>query len=304
MKILVINSGSSSLKYQVFDMDTGKVLAKGICERIGAGGTVTHKRPGALPYKAEIELKNHDDALELVLGLLTDPVHGVLSSVDEIDAVGHRVAHGGEKYKASARVDDEMVAYLYSIVPLNPLHGPPAIKGIEACRRRMPHTPQVAVFDTSFYSDMKDFRYIYPLPYELYEEKKIRRYGFHGTSHRYVSAKAAERLGRPIEELKIVTCHLGNGSSVTAVDRGTAIDTSMGFTPQEGLLMGTRSGSIDPTIIPYLMKTEHMSAQDVEDLLNKRSGFLGVSGLSNDSRNICDAAAAGNPRAQLALNIL
>lgn len=304
MKILVINSGSSSLKYQVFDMDTGKVLAKGICERIGAGGTVTHKRPGALPYKAEIELKNHDDALELVLGLLTDPVHGVLSSVDEIDAVGHRVAHGGEKYKASARVDDEMVNYLYSIVPLNPLHGPPAIKGIEACRRRMPHTPQVAVFDTSFYSDMKDFRYIYPLPYELYEEKKIRRYGFHGTSHRYVSAKAAERLGRPIEELKIVTCHLGNGSSVTAVDRGTAIDTSMGFTPQEGLLMGTRSGSIDPTIIPYLMKTEHMSAQDVEDLLNKRSGFLGVSGLSNDSRNICDAAAAGNPRAQLALNIL
>ncbi len=304
MKILVINAGSSSLKYQLFDMATGEVLAKGNCERIGAGGTFTHKRPGKENYSADVDLPTHDEALALVLDLLVSEEYGVISSIDEIDAVGHRIAHGGEKYKSSTLIDDEAVAYLETIVPINPLHGPPAIKGIRACKRLMGDTPQVGVFDTSFYSQMEDFRTIYALPYELYTENKIRRYGFHGTSHRYVSAKAAELLGKPVEELKIVTCHLGNGSSITAVDGGIAIDTSMGFTPQEGVPMGTRSGTIDPTVIPYIMKARGLNADQVEDLLNRQSGLLGVSGLSNDARNVSEAAAQGNYRAQLAIKML
>lgn len=304
MKILVINAGSSSLKYQLFDMESGDVLAKGLCERIGSGGAVTHKRPGKDTYEATPDLPSHDEALSLVLELLVSPEYGVISSVDEISAVGHRIAHGGEKYKASTLIDDEAIAYLETIVPINPLHGPPAIKGIVACKRLMAETPQVGVFDTSFYSQMEDFRTIYPLPYELYSEDKIRRYGFHGTSHRYVAAKAAEMLGKAPEELKIITCHLGNGSSITAVDKGVAIDTSMGFTPQEGILMGTRSGSIDPTVIPYVMKAKNLSVDEVEDLLNRKSGLLGVSGISNDSRNVEQAAAEGNYRAELALKIL
>ena len=304
MKILVVNAGSSSLKYQLFDMDTGHVLAKGNCERIGAGGAVTHKKAGAPPYKVETALPDHEAALKWVLDLLVDPVHGVLADIRDIDAVGHRVAHGGEKYKASTLIDDEVIAYLESIVSINPLHGPPAIKGMQGCRRLMGDTPQVGVFDTAFYAGMEDKAYIYPLPYRLYEEKRIRRYGFHGTSHRYVSGKAAERMGRPLSELKIVTCHLGNGSSITAVDRGRAVDTSMGFTPQEGILMGTRSGSIDPTIIPYLIEHEGMTGEQVEDMLNRQSGLLGVSGLSNDSRTVCEAAAQGHYRAGLAIRIL
>ena len=304
MIVLVINAGSSSLKYQLFNMDSGEVLAKGLCERIGTAGNITHTKSGAEPYKQDAPMENHEDALALVLKLLVDPEHGVIKGIDEIDAVGHRIAHGGERYKRSTVIDDEVIDYLQSIVKLNPLHGPPAIMGMEACRRLMKETLQVGVFDTSFYSDIKDFRYIYPLPYSLYEDKKIRRYGFHGTSHRYVSAKAAEMLGKPLSELKIVTCHLGNGSSITAVDKGTAVDTSMGFTPQEGILMGTRSGSIDPTIIPYLMNEEGMTAEQVENLLNRESGLLGVSGISNDSRNVSAAAEEGNYRAQLAINIL
>ena len=304
MKILVINAGSSSLKYQLFDMENGDVLAKGLCERIGTGGTITHKRPGKENYSAEADFPTHDEALSLVLELLVSEEYGVVASVDEIGAVGHRIAHGGEKYKASTLIDDEVVDYLETIVPINPLHGPPAIKGIRACKRLMETTPQVGVFDTSFYSQIEDFRTIYAIPYELYTENKIRRYGFHGTSHRYVSAKAAEMLGKPIEELKIVTCHLGNGSSITAVDKGVAIDTSMGFTPQEGIPMGTRSGTIDPTVIPYIMKTRGLNVDEVEDLLNRKSGLLGVSGISNDSRNVEDAAKSGNYRAQLAVNML
>ncbi len=305
MKVLVINAGSSSLKYQLFDMDTGNVLAKGNCERIGdTAGIITHKRPNAEPYTATPALPTHDEALELVLSLLVSPEYGVINSIEEIDAVGHRVAHGGEKYKQSTPIDDEVITYLESIVPINPLHGPPAILGMKACRRLMKSTPQVGVFDTSFYANMEDFRTIYPLPYELYTENKIRRYGFHGTSHRYVSAKAAEMLGKPLSELKIVTCHLGNGSSITAVDRGVAIDTSMGFTPQEGVPMGTRSGTIDPTVIPYIMKVKNLTVDEVENLLNRHSGLLGVSGLSNDARNIAEAAEAGNPRAILAIRML
>ena len=304
MKILVINAGSSSLKYQLFDMETGDVLAKGNCERIGNGGTITHKRPGKENYSAEVSLPTHDEALSLVLDLLVSEEYGVVASIDEIDAVGHRIAHGGEKYKASTLIDDEVVAYLETIVPINPLHGPPAIKGIKACKRLMKNTPQVGVFDTSFYSQIEDFRTIYAIPYEFYTENKIRRYGFHGTSHRYVSAQAAKMLGKPIEELKIVTCHLGNGSSITAVDKGIAIDTSMGFTPQEGVPMGTRSGTIDPTVIPYIMKAKNLTAEEAEDIINKKSGLLGVSGISNDSREVEDAAKAGNYRAMLAVKML
>lgn len=304
MKILVINAGSSSLKYQLFDMETGDVLAKGNCERIGNGGTITHKRPGKENYSAEVSLPTHDEALSLVLDLLVSDEYGVVASIDEIDAVGHRIAHGGEKYKASTLIDDEVVAYLETIVPINPLHGPPAIKGIKACKRLMKNTPQVGVFDTSFYSQIEDFRTIYAIPYEFYTENKIRRYGFHGTSHRYVSAQAAKMLGKPIEELKIVTCHLGNGSSITAVDKGIAIDTSMGFTPQEGVPMGTRSGTIDPTVIPYIMKAKNLTAEEAEDIINKKSGLLGVSGISNDSREVEDAAKAGNYRAMLAVKML
>ncbi|MBR3894002.1 MAG: acetate kinase [Clostridia bacterium] len=304
MKILVLNAGSSSLKYQLFDMNTRDVLAKGTCERIGAGGSITHKRPNAEPYFEEPDFPNHGVALEKVLSLLTSAEYGVIASVKEIDAVGHRVAHGGEQLKKSTKITESVIKYLESIVPINPLHGPPAIAGIKACLALMPEVVQVAVFDTSFYSEIEDYRYVYAIPYEFYEKDRIRRYGFHGTSHRYVSTELAKALGKPIEELKIITCHLGNGSSITAVDGGKAIDTSMGFTPQEGIAMGTRSGSIDPTVVTYLMKTKGYTAQEVEDILNKKSGLLGISGISNDCRNVTAAANEGNERAILAFRIL
>ena len=304
MKILVLNAGSSSLKYQLFDMGEGKVLAKGLCERIGDGGTVTHKKTDADKYYEETNLTDHSVALSRVLELLCSAEYGVIKSVEEIDAVGHRVAHGGEQLKKSSKITEAVIKYLETIVPINPLHGPPAIAGMKACLGLMPEVPQVAVFDTSFYSDIEDFRYVYPIPYEFYENDKVRRYGFHGTSHRYVSAELAKALGKDIKELKIITCHLGNGSSVTAVDKGTAIDTSMGFTPQEGIVMGTRSGSIDPTVVTYLMKTKGYSAQEMENILNKKSGLLGISGVSNDCRNIWAEANAGNKRAELAMKML
>lgn len=303
MKILVINAGSSSLKYQLIDMAQKKLLAKGNCECIGTGGIVTHKKTGDAPYKVEMTLPDHEAALAEVLRLLTDPVHGVIADVAEIDAVGHRVAHGG-KLKESMRVTDDVIHYLESIVPLNPLHGPPAISGIRGCLRLMPDKPQIAVFDTSFYATMAPSAYIYPIPYELYEQHQIRRYGFHGTSHRYVSARAAELVGKPMDQLKIITCHLGNGSSITAECLGKAIDTSMGFTPQEGVPMGTRSGSIDPTVVTYLINNLGMSGTDVENMLNRKSGLLGISGVSNDFREVSAAAADGNERAALALKIL
>ncbi len=304
MKILVLNAGSSSLKYQLFNMEDGSVLAKGLCERIGVTGAITHKKTGAEPFAEELALPDHGVALKRLLELLTSEEYGVIASIDEIDAVGHRVAHGGEKLKESSKITEAVIRYLETIVPINPLHGPPAIAGIKACVALMPDVPQVAVFDTSFYSDIEDFRYVYPIPYEYYEEDHVRRYGFHGTSHRYVSLELAKAMGRPVEELKIITCHLGNGSSITAIDGGKAIDTSMGFTPQEGIAMGTRSGSIDPTVVTYLMKTKGYTAQEVEDIINKKSGLLGVSGISNDLRNITAAAAEGNHRAALALKIM
>lgn len=302
MKILVVNAGSSSLKYQLFDMDTGAVLAKGICERIGIDGVITHKRPGKENYKAQASLGDHKAAIELVLKLLCDKELGVISGVDEISAVGHRVAHGGEKLRKSSVIGDEELEYLESIVEINPLHGPPAISGIRACRSVMPNVKHVGVFDTSYYSTMEEKAYIYPIPYELYEKYKIRRYGFHGTSHRFVCSKVMEILGK--KDAKVITCHLGNGSSITASIGGKAVDTSMGFTPQEGVPMGTRSGSIDPTVVTYIMKKEGLSADEAEGLLNSKSGLIGVSGVSSDCRDVLEAQNAGNDRARLAMDIL
>ena len=302
MKILVVNAGSSSLKYQLFDMESGAVLAKGICERIGIDGVITHKRPGKENYKAQADLGDHKAAIELVLKLLCDPELGVIAGAEEIGAVGHRVAHGGERLRSSTVLGDEEIEYLESIVEINPLHGPPAISGIKACKSVMPNVKHVGVFDTSYYSTMEEKAYIYPIPYELYEKYKIRRYGFHGTSHRFVCAKVMEILGK--KDAKVITCHLGNGSSITASIGGKAVDTSMGFTPQEGVPMGTRSGSIDPTVVTYIMKKEGLCADEAERLLNSKSGLVGVSGVSSDCRDVLEAQNTGNDRARLAMDIL
>ena len=302
MKILVVNAGSSSLKYQLFDMENGEVLAKGLCERIGIDGKVTHKRPGKEPYKADASLGNHKDAIELVLKLLCDPQLGVISGAHEIGAVGHRVAHGGERLRQSSIIGEDELLYLESIVEINPLHGPPAISGIRACQSVMPNVKHVGVFDTSYYSTVEEKAYIYPIPYELYEKYKIRRYGFHGTSHRYVCGKVMEILGK--DDAKVITCHLGNGSSITASIGGHAVDTSMGFTPQEGVPMGTRSGSLDPTVVTYIMKKEGITPDEMEKLLNSKSGLLGVSGVSSDCRDVLEARNKGDKRSRLAMDIL
>ena len=301
MKILVVNAGSSSLKYQLFDMETGEVLAKGLCERIGIDGKITHKRPGKEDYAKEVDLKDHKAAIELVLSVLTDSELGVVASADEIGAVGHRFAHGGEIRQSSLLGEDEL-KYLESIVEINPLHGPPAISGFKGCKAVMPNIPHVGVFDTSYYSSMEEKAFVYPIPYELYEKYKIRRYGFHGTSHRFVCAEAAKLIGN--KDAKIITCHLGNGSSITATVNGKAIDTSMGFTPNDGVPMGTRCGAIDPTVVPYIMKKEGLTAEEAEKLLNSKSGLLGISGVSSDCRDIDAAAEQGNKRAALANEIL
>ena len=302
MKILVVNAGSSSLKYQLFDMETDEVLAKGLCERVGIDGFITHKRPGKDDYKSQASLGDHKASIELVLKLLCDDELGVISSVSEIGAVGHRVAHGGERLRKSCIIGEDELNYLESIVEINPLHGPPAISGIKACKSVMPNVAHVGVFDTSYYSTIEEKAYIYPIPYELYERYKIRRYGFHGTSHRFVCQKAMKILGK--NDAKVITCHLGNGSSITASIGGKAVDTSMGFTPQEGVPMGTRSGSIDPTVVSYIMKKEGLSPEGVEKLLNSKSGLLGVSGVSSDCRDLTTAMNEGNMRAKLAMDIL
>ena len=302
MKILVVNAGSSSLKYQLFDMESGNVLAKGLCERIGIDGVITHKRPGKEDYKSQATLNDHKAAIELVLKLLCDSQLGVISEVSEIGAVGHRFAHGGEKIRKSSILGDKELEYLESIVEINPLHGPPAISGFKACKSVMPNVKHVGVFDTSYYSTMDEKAYIYPIPYELYEKYQIRRYGFHGTSHRFVCGKAMDILGK--KDAKVITCHLGNGSSITASIGGKAVDTSMGFTPQEGVPMGTRSGSIDPTVVTYIMNKEGLSADEATRLLNSKSGLLGISGISSDCRDLTNAMDAGNKRAKLAMDIL
>ena len=305
MKVLVINCGSSSLKYQLIDMVNEEALAQGLVERIGIEGSVlTQKVEGKDKYIVKEEMKDHKDAIRLVLEALVDENNGVIKSMDEISAVGHRVVHGGEKYKESVVINDEVKVNIEECFKLAPLHNPANMIGIKACEELMPNTPMVAVFDTAFHGTMPEDAYLYALPYELYEKDGIRKYGFHGTSHKYVSQTCAEVMGRDIKDLKIITCHLGNGASLCAVKNGVSVDTSMGFTPLEGLAMGTRCGNIDPAIVTFLMKEEGLSVDEVNDLLNKKSGVLGISGISSDFRDIEDAAFnKGNRRAQLALRI-
>jgi acetate kinase len=305
MNVLVINAGSSSLKYQLFDMETQTVAAKGLCERIGIGGHLRHTpiAGGKPEYDADIDLPTHAEAISNVIEKLTSAEHGVVSSLDEIGAVGHRVLHGGKKFSESVIIDDKVIGVIEECVPLGPLHNPANLMGIRACRQIMPQTPQVAVFDTAFHQTMPDYAYIYPIPYKYYEDYDLRRYGFHGTSHRYVSAKAIELLGAPAEGTRVITCHLGNGSSIAAVHGGKCVDTTMGLTPLEGLPMGTRSGSIDPAIIQFVSDRAGIPLGDVIAILNRESGVLGVSGVSSDFRDIEEAAAGGNARARLALEI-
>ena len=305
MKILVVNCGSSSLKYQLIDMNGETALAQGLVERIGIeGSTLTQKVEGRDKYVVKQPMASHKDAIKLVLEALVDSVKGVIKDMSEISSVGHRVVHGGEKYSNSVLITDEVMNALEECSKLAPLHNPPNIIGINACKELMPNTPMVAVFDTAFHQTIPEYAYIYPLPYELYTEHGIRKYGFHGTSHRYVSAMAAEMMGKDIKDLKIITCHLGNGASISAIKDGISIETSMGFTPLEGIAMGTRSGSIDPAIVTFLMKELDYTIDEVNDLINKKSGVLGISGVSSDFRDIEDAAwKEENKRAQLALDV-
>ncbi|WP_053359198.1 acetate kinase [Clostridium sp. IODB-O3] len=303
MKILVINCGSSSLKYQLIDMSNNGVLAQGLVERIGIDGILTQKVDGREKYVVETDLKDHQIAIDLVLKTLIDEKQGVIKSMDEISAVGHRVVHGGEKYSESVLVTDEVLESLQGLIKLAPLHNPANIIGIKACQALMPNTPMVAVFDTAFHQTMPQKAFMYPVPYEYYEEDHIRRYGFHGTSHKYVSGEVAKWMNKDISDLKIITCHLGNGVSVTAVNGGKSIDTTMGFTPLDGIIMGSRSGSIDPAIVTFLQKEKGYSADEVNDILNKKSGVLGVSGIGTDFRDIRAAAEKNNERALLTMDI-
>ncbi|MBQ7986074.1 MAG: acetate kinase [Clostridia bacterium] len=305
MKVLVINAGSSSLKYQLIDMDTHGVVAKGLCERIGIDGSkLTHKNTAQKSETVfEKPMKDHSDAIAMVIDALVSPECGVIKSMDEIGAVGHRVVHGAETFADSCVIDDKVMDALRACVPLAPLHNPANIIGIEACAKLMPNTKQVGVFDTAFHQTMPEEAYMYALPYEMYKEHRIRKYGFHGTSHKFVSQEAAKFLGKPAEELKIITCHLGNGSSVSAVKNGKCVDTSMGFTPLDGVVMGTRCGSIDPAVVTYLVNNCDMTAAEVDSLMNKKSGVFGVSGVSSDFRDLSAAADEGNKRAELALKM-
>ena len=307
MNILVINAGSSSLKYQLLDPDTGVLLAKGLCERIGIDGKFTYKPQveGKKTLSAvDVAMPTHSEAIQAVLNALVDKENGVLSSMSEIDAVGHRVVHGGEEFASSVLITDEVMKAVERCNPLAPLHNPANIIGINACTAVLgDKVPQVAVFDTAFHQTMPPVAYIYALPYEYYEKDKVRRYGFHGTSHRFVSARAAAMLGKPIEELKIITCHLGNGSSIAAVKGGKSVDTTMGLTPLAGLPMGTRSGDMDAGVMEFLMNKYNLSMDEMMKILNKKSGVLGISGVSSDFRDLDDAADAGNARAKLAKEV-
>ena len=304
MNILVINAGSSSLKYQLLNPETQQVLAKGLCERIGIDGKFTYKPDGKQAIKAaDVAMPTHSEAIQAVLNALVDKDNGVIGSMKEIDAVGHRVVHGGEKFAKSVLITDEVMAAIEECNPLAPLHNPAHIIGIKACQSLMPGTPMVAVFDTAFHQTMPPVAYTYALPYEYYENDKVRRYGFHGTSHKYVTQRAAAMLGKPIEQLKLISCHLGNGSSITAVDCGKSVDTSMGFTPLAGLPMGTRCGDIDAGIMEYLMNKYGMDIKEMLNIMNKKSGVQGVSGVSSDFRDLETASAEGNKRAALALEV-
>lgn len=302
MKVLVVNCGSSSIKYQLIDMENENLMAKGYLEKIGLPDSfLTHTVNGE-KHKIEQEVKNHEEGIQLVLQQLTHPEYGVIKSLDEIGAVGHRVVHGGEKFSSSVLINDDVINTMRECIPLAPLHNPAGITGIEACQKVLPNVPMVGVFDTAFHQTLPKKAYLYAIPYEYYEKYGIRKYGFHGTSHRFVSQRVAEVMNKPVEDLKIITCHLGQGASLCAVDGGKSVDTSMGLTPLAGVPMGTRSGDIDPSIVTFLMKNENLTPDQMDTILNKKSGKLGVSGISFDDRDIEKAAAEGNERAKLAID--
>ena len=303
MNILVINCGSSSLKYQLINSETEGVLAKGLCERIGIDGMLTYQPEGGEKEKSEIAMPTHTEAINAVLAALTNEKSGVIKSLSEVGAVGHRVVHGGEKFTSSCLINDESMKAIEECNDLAPLHNPANLIGIRACQELMPGVPMVAVFDTAFHQTMPDVAYTYCIPYEYYEKYKVRRYGFHGTSHSYVSKRTAEIVGKPYDQMKIIVCHLGNGASISAVNCGKSVDTSMGLTPLEGLVMGTRSGDLDPAIIDFVGKKEGLSLDEMNEVLNKKSGMLGISGVSSDGRDLEAAAETGNKRAQLALDV-
>ena len=304
MKILVINCGSSSLKYQFLDMNNESVLAKGLVERIGIEGSVLkHEKTGMDKEVINADIKDHEIALKLVMDALVNEKYGAIKDLSEIDAVGHRVVHGGESFAKSVLIDENVMKSIKDCIDLAPLHNPPNITGIRACQKLLPNVKMVTVFDTAFHQTMPESSYIYAIPYEYYEKYRIRRYGFHGTSHLFVSERAAQIMGKNKEDLNIITCHLGNGASVSAIKGGKCIDTSMGLTPLEGLIMGTRSGDMDPAIVTFLMEKEGLSAKEVDNILNKKSGVLGISGVSSDFRDIEEGAEKGNKKAQLALDM-
>ena len=305
MKVLVINAGSSSLKYQLIDMDSERMLAKGNCERIGMDGSIfIHKTSDGRGKRMQVPMKDHTDAFMHVTQALTDPKVGVIKNLDEVSAIGHRVAQGGSKFRKSVLVNDEVIQGIRSLIPLAPLHNGPELDGILACEKVFGEdVPEVVVFDTSFHSTMPPKAYMYAIPYEYYEKYGIRRYGFHGTSHRYVSRHCAHLMHQPLEDIKMVTCHIGNGSSIAAIQDGRVIDTSMGLTPLDGFMMGTRCGAIDPAIVPFVMEHEGLTAGEMNDLMNKKSGLLGISGISNDLRSVRDASEQGHERAMLAYDM-
>ncbi|MBA4549034.1 acetate kinase [Thermoactinomyces intermedius] len=304
MKILVINCGSSSIKYQLFDMQDESVLATGLVEKIGTESSIIKHQ---VPEKEELviasEILDHRVGMKKVLDLLMDPEDGVIKSAEEVAAVGHRVVHGGENFSSSVVIDSNVRRAIRETIDLAPLHNPPNLLGIDAAQAQLPHAVHVAVFDTAFHQTMPDYAYMYPLPYVLYRKYKIRRYGFHGTSHKYVSEQASKFLGRPLDELKIVSCHIGNGASITAVQNGKSVDTSMGMTPLEGLMMGTRSGDIDPAIVPFVITKEDLTLAEVNSMMNKHSGLLGISGISGDMREVTEAMENGNDYARLAIDM-
>ena len=305
MKILVINAGSSSMKYQLFDMTDESVLAKGNCERIGMDGVFTHKTADGRMKKVSVPMPDHTAAFMQIKDALVDKEFGVIQDLSEITAVGHRIVQGGSIFSKSVLVDEKVIEDIESLSDLAPLHNPAHVQGIRACRKVFgEQVPEVVVFDTAFHATMPQYAYMFPVPYEYYEKYKIRRYGFHGTSHRYVSQRCAELMGRDLKDLKMVTCHLGNGSSITAVDGGVCVDTSMGLTPLDGFMMGTRTGTLDPSVVTYIAEKEHFSPKQLSELFNKKSGLLGISGISSDDRDVIKAAEDGNERALLAISML
>ena len=306
MKILVINAGSSSLKYQLIDMESEKMLCKGNCERIGMpAGVFTHKTADGKELVKKVNMLDHTAAFMQVKNALIDEEYGVIGNLEEVTAVGHRIVQGGSLFSESVLVDEKVIEGIESLIPLAPLHNKAHVQGIRACREVFgPEVPEVVVFDTAFHSTMPPKAYMFNVPYEYYEKYAVRRYGFHGTSHRYVSARCAQLMGRDIAETKMITCHLGNGSSITAVDGGKCIDTSMGLTPLDGFMMGTRTGTLDPSVVTFIMEKEHLTPREMDEVLNKKSGLLGISGVSSDDRDVTAANQAGNPRAKLAQDIL